>query len=223
MEVDRRPKTFARTWGITIVFVVLLVVLVIVTVTIVNQPLGRPIATPGPSSTIGTGETEFTPNGIAYASSHRFVSVNLTDRPIAASKLGVGDDASATIPANEFGTNLRLIDGHRNVTLHELGAITMTSTGSTLSTLTFSVEALSGGQLTVSDVHRRLLADVADLGLDSSKLVPLDAAIASAGHAGHGYSTTLPATLKFGAPITTHVACEFEGPCSITYTADLTK
>ncbi len=213
-----RRKSFGRTWGVTIVFVVLLVGLVIVTVTLVNQPLGRPIATPGPSAIVGTGETEFTPNGIAYASSHQFASVNLTTRPIPASKLGLGADTSATIPANQLGgTTLRLIDGRENVTLHEVGAITLASTRSKLSTLTFSAD-----DLTVSEVHRRLLGDVTDLGLDSTTLVPLDAAIASAGRAGHGYSTTLPATTMLGAPIVTRVACRAAGSCDITYTAQLT-
>lgn len=213
---DRRPKSFGRTWGVTIGIAVFLVAALVATVFIVQQPLGRPIATPGPSAIADTGETEFTANGIAYASSHRFVTVNLTSLPIPAAKLGLGDDARATIPANQFGNSLRIIDGTKNVTLTDIGAITVSSSGSTLSRLVFSVSAL-----TVSDVHKRLLEDVDDLGIDAATLPPLDSAIASAGHDGRGYSTTLPTTARVGAPLSTRIDCVAGGSCSVTYAADL--
>jgi hypothetical protein len=218
MDIDeRKPKTFARTWGATIVIAIFLVGTLVTTVFLVQQPLGRPIPTPGPSAIVGTGETEFTPNGIAYASSHRFVSINLTARPIPAAKLGLGERASGTIPANEFGNSLRIIDGTENTVLHFVSRITVSSRAGVIDRLVFTAEDLGP-----ADVRRRLTGDVADLGIDRSAIVPLDSAIKAALRDGRGYSATLAPTTRFGAPISTHVACPASGFCTITYTADLT-
>ena len=214
-EGNKRPPSARSRWIWTGILAVPVVAIVAATVYLSQQPLGRPPATPPPAAQTDEKYTDFGTAGLEYATSARFVSVNATDLPIAASDIGLGPDQTATIEASNLGNTLRLTVGGDLVDLYPVGEISVSASGGQVTEVTYST---SGG---VADARRALLDDVSSFGLPKDQVAPLVATIKQRQREGDGYSVALEPGTDLGVTVTPSIDCDPTGFCVLTHTVDL--
>jgi hypothetical protein len=192
------------------------IAIIVATIYLSQQPLGRPPAVPPATAQTDNKFTTFTDAGIEYATSARFVSVNVTDRPIAASDIGLSDDETVTIPAAELGNRLRITLGREVVEVVPVGSVSVTSEGGVVTQLVYTDTGYG-----IGDARRTLLADVDQFGLPSDQIATVVSTVKQSQRDGKSYSETLEPGTALGVPVTPNLSCDTDGYCLLTHTIAL--
>lgn len=216
VEGNKRPPSRRSRWIWTGVLAMPVLAIVVTTVVRAQQPLGRPPATPPTGAVTDGGFTDFSDAGIEYATAKRFVSVNATKLPIAASAVGLSGEETATVPASDLGNRLQVTAGSIVVDVFPAGDVTLTSSGSIVTELDYSLAGLG-----IADIRKALLQDVSDYGISSEEIAPLVSTVKSNQRDGEAYSAALTPGERLGFAVTPSVDCDTTGACTITHTFDL--